>query len=260
MSAKKGELRVGTSGYQYDHWRKVFYPEELPKREWFAHYAARFDTVEMNATFYGLPSPETFDSWRERAPDGFCFALKFSRFGTHQKRLLDPADTIPTFLERAERLRGFLGPILVQLPPHWQADPGRLDAFLAAAPRRHRWAVEFRDPSWLCGSVYGVLERHSAALCIHDKIADHPWRETAGWVYLRFHGEEGYRGNYSAQKLSASAKKVANLLGEGRDVYAYFNNDLGGHAPHNALDLRRYVLHRAGEEVAASGTGARDGA
>jgi uncharacterized protein YecE (DUF72 family) len=248
MATRKGELRVGTSGYQYDHWRRTFYPERLPKREWFSFYATRFDTVEINATFYRLPTAETFDAWREEAPEGFRFALKFSRFGTHQKRLTDPEDTIHLFLERAERLRDFLGPILVQLPPHWQANPGRLDAFLAAAPRCHRWAVEFRDPRWLCEAVYDVLERHRAALCIHDKIKDHPWRQTASWVYLRFHGEEGYRGDYSTQKLSAWAKKVGRVLAEGRDVYAYFNNDLDGHAPSNALDLRRYILRRTGKE------------
>jgi uncharacterized protein YecE (DUF72 family) len=133
-----------------------------------------------------------------------------------------------------------MGVILVQLPPRWKADPGRLEAFLDAAPRRHRWAVEFRDPSWLCREVYDVLRAHNAALCIHDMIEDHPRQVTADWVYLRFHGTD-YSGDYSPQALSGSARRIRRHLDEGRDVLAYFNNDIGGHAIHNAKDLRRFV-------------------
>jgi len=130
----------------------------------------------------------------------------------------------------------------VQLPPRWRADPERLDAFLAAAPGRCRWAVEFRDPSWLCEAVYAVLARRGAALCVHDMIEDHPVRVTAGWVYLRFHG--GRSGCYGPQALAAQARRIAGWAGEGRDVYAFFNNDLGGHAVTNAQQLRRYVAKR----------------
>jgi uncharacterized protein YecE (DUF72 family) len=239
-SARRGELRIGTSGYEYRHWRGDFYPRKLPHRQWFEHYAERFDSVEINNTFYRLPAPEVFDGWRERAPPGFCFALKYSRYATHMKRLRDPEEALARFLEAAERLRGRLGPILVQLPPHWRADPERLDAFLRAAPRRHRFAVEMRDESWLCDEVYDVLRRRGAALVIHDLIERHPSELTAGWTYLRFHGR-GYGGSYSQQALSAWARRIRRWLREGRDVYAYFNNDRGGHAPRNASDLRRLV-------------------
>ncbi len=240
MSRKHGTFRAGTSGWQYDHWSGVFYPPDLPKDRWLEHYARHFDTVEVNNTFYRLPQAGTFDSWRERAPEGFCYALKFSRYGTHLKHLKDPAGSIGLFLERAERLGSLLGPILVQLRPNWKVNLERLNGFLNEAPRRRRWAVEFRDPSWLCQGAYEVLRAHNAALCIHDLIADHPRVVTADWVYLRFHGG-GDGGNYSRQALIAAARQARRHLEEGLDVYAYFNNDVGGYAAANAADLRRYV-------------------
>lgn len=239
---RKGKLRIGTSGYQYDHWRGVLYPEDVPKKRWFEVYAQSFDTVEINNTFYNLPKPETFDHWREEAPKGFLYALKMSRFATHIKRLKDPEEPIGRFLDHAQRLGDQLGPILVQLPPRWKPEPERLDAFLEAAPREHRWAVEVRDERWLTGEVYGVLARHGAALVIHDMIADHPRELTADWCYLRYHGYGGkYEGSYSSQLLGAEAKRIRRMLDDGKDVYAYFNNDEGGHAVRNARDLRRYV-------------------
>ena len=241
MTITKGQFRVGTSGYQYDHWKRVFYPEELPKRDWFAHYAKHFDSVEINNTFYGLPSAETFDAWRKQAPAGFCYTLKFSRFGSHLKRLKDPDSTIETFLKAARRLRKFLGPILVQLPPNWNVDADRLQDFVKAAPRSVRWAFEFRDPSWLCEDVFKILERRNAALCIHDMIDDHPRRITANWIYLRFHGDR-YHGSYSRQALGAQARWIKQQLGDGKDVFAYFNNDTEGHAPRNAAELKQHVL------------------
>jgi uncharacterized protein YecE (DUF72 family) len=233
-------LRVGTSGYAYRHWRGVFYPRELRAADWFAHYAERFDSVEINNTFYRLPEAHVFEEWKSRAPAGFCFALKFSRYGSHMKRLRDPRASIGHFVERARLLGRKLGPVLVQLPPRWKADPGRLDRFLQAAPKRFRFAVEMRDESWLCEPVYRVLRRRRAALCLHDLIGRHPVELTADWVYLRFHGD-GYAGSYSPQALSASARRIIRWLGEGLDVYAYFNNDAGGHAVANAASLRRYV-------------------
>jgi uncharacterized protein YecE (DUF72 family) len=248
MSAR---FRIGTSGWQYDHWRGRFYPEALPKREWFAHYARVFDTVEVNATFYRLPEVKTVAAWREAARPGFRFALKFSRFATHRKRLKDPAQPIGLFLDRARHLGAHLGPILVQLPPRFRADPGRLHAFLEAAPAGLRWAVEVRDARWLRDDVFAVLRRHGASLVIHDLIEDHPRVETADWSYLRFHGgrAERYRGTYPRQALVAEARRVEGELSRGRDVHAYFNNDLAGHAVTDALDLKRYVF--GGEAVKA---------
>ncbi len=232
------QLRIGTSGYQYDHWRGILYPTEIPKRRWFEIYAAHFDTVEVNNTFYRLPETHTFEAWRDQAPPNFCYALKFSRFGTHIKRLKDPEEPIARFTTRASRLGHFLGPILVQLPPNMRPEPERLERFLKAAPRRYRWAVEFRHGDWLREETYALLRRHRAALCIHDKIADHPRVETTDWIYLRYHwGEQD--GSYSADQLAREAEWIRGWRDRGLDVYAYFNNDLNGHAVHNATELRR---------------------
>jgi len=238
-SRKRGSFRVGTSGYQYDHWRGVLYPHDEPKRRWFDLYSQQFDTVEINNTFYNLPKASTFEDWRQSAPGDFLFVLKYSQFGTHMKRLKDPRSHVDVFIERADRLEDHLGPILVQLPPNFHRDGDRLDSFLEAAPNRYRWAVEFRDESWLNDQIYDALRRHGAALCIHDMISDHPRVTTADWVYLRFHC--GDDGDYPYQALVASAKKIECWLTDGLDVYAYFNNDMGGHAVRNAQALRRYV-------------------
>jgi len=235
-----GNIHIGTSGWHYRHWVGPFYPPGTQPEEFLSCYAERFGSVEINNTFYRLPDARVFDAWRQQAPPGFRYALKYSRYATHMKRLRDPAEALGLFLERAERLKGFLGPILVQLPPHWGADPERLDGFLRATPRRQRFAVEVRDPAWLCEPVYAVLRRHRAALVLHDRIDDHPIELTSDWTYLRFHGRD-YGGGYSPQALSAQARRIRRWLGEGHDVYAYFNNDVGGHAPHDAADLRRYV-------------------
>jgi uncharacterized protein YecE (DUF72 family) len=238
MNGDRGTFRVGTSGFHYEHWKGVFYPEDLPKSRWFSHYVRNFDTVELNNTFYRLPSASTFDAWKKQAPKNFCYALKFNRYGSHLLRLKRPRPTIGKFLGVAKRLGKFLGPVLVQLPPRWNVNIPRLESFLAAAPRAVRWAVEFRDSRWLCPEVFAILERHRAALCIHDMIEDHPRTVTATWTYLRYHGEH-YGGSYTPQRLAADARWIRNQLASGKDVYVYFNNDAQGYAVRNAADLKR---------------------
>lgn len=230
--------RIGTSGYAYEHWRGVLYPPDSTPRRWLPLYAARFDTVEINASFYRLPAAATFASWRHQVARDFCFAIKYSRYGSHLKHLRDPRTHLDLFLERIRPLGPQLGPILVQLPPRWRVDVARLDEFLAAAPRRQRWALEFRHPSWLCGEVYAVLRRHGAALCIHDMVPKHPREITTGWTYLRYHGRVA-NGNYTSTRLGREAARIRAYRAAGLDVYAYFNNDLHGHAVWNAAALRR---------------------
>lgn len=202
-----GAFRIGTSGYQYDHWVGALYPEDLPKDRWLERYTEIFDTVEINNTFYQLPAVSTFDDWCHRAPEGFLYALKYSRYGSHLKHLKDPDQHVPNFVERARRLEAHLGPILVQLPPQWNVDLERLEAFLETTPADLRWAVEVRNESWLCDDLYHLLERHQAALVIHDKIEDPPRDTPADWVYLRYHGDD-YAGSYSTQKLTAEAQQI----------------------------------------------------
>jgi len=235
------QCRIGTSGFHYKHWRGIYYPEKLSPKQWFAYYSSRFDTVELNSTFYRLPSEESFDAWRAGAPDGFCFAVKFSRYGSHMMKLKNPKDTIRRFTERAKRLKDHLGPILVQLPPKWDVNAERLRDFLKAAHPRYRWTVEFRDPRWFTKEIYEVLRRYRAALCIHDMIADHPREITADWVYMRFHGGH-YDGNYDDGILRVHAKEINGYLTSGLDVYVYFNNDLHGHAVKNAATLKTILF------------------
>ena len=229
-------VRVGTSGYQYNHWRNVLYPEDLPKKNWFQRYCEVFDTVELNTTFYHQPKDSTYENWQTAAPPDFRYAVKYNRFGTHIKRLKEAPEHVARFLSGAERLKATLGPILVQLPPRFKKNEERLDEFLRAAPRRHRWAVEFRDPSWLDAEIFDLLRSHETALVLHDHIRDHPKILTAEWAYMRFHGGEE-NGNYSDRQLRGTVKLIESLLAKSRTIWVYFNNDQHGHAVHNARDL-----------------------
>jgi uncharacterized protein YecE (DUF72 family) len=225
----------------YRDWRGVVYPADAPSSTWFEHYARLFDTVELNSTFYRLPAASTVEQWERQAPDDFCYAVKVGQFGSHRMKLRDAASWLPRHLDRVERLGTHLGPNLVQLPPRWRRNTGRLDEFLSIAPRHVRWAVEFRDPSWLHDDVFAVLERHGAALCVHDLVARHPWLVTAPWTYVRFHGpaaiDAAYRGRYGRRRLHPIAARLAGWLADGIDVYAYFNNDYEGNAVADATTL-----------------------
>ncbi len=230
--------RVGCSGWVYKHWRGPVYPHDLPGKRWFEHYAGLFDTVEINNSFYRLPTEAAVEGWAAQAPPGFVYALKLGQFGSHRMKLKDAASWLPNHLDRAERLGKTAGPTLVQLPPRWKRNPERLDEFLAVAPKTWRWAVELREASWLHEEVYEVLRRHNAALCIHDLLAGHPWELTAEWTYVRFHGpnalEHKYQGRYGPDRLDPIAERLTGWLAEGCDVYAYFNNDDSGFAVEDA--------------------------
>jgi len=237
-----GRAHVGCSGWVYKDWRGIVYPEKLPQRLWFEHYASLFDTVEINNTFYRLPPPETVDKWREQAPEAFTYAVKLGGFGSHRMKLRDAGSWMPNHLDRACRLGPHLGPNLVQLPPRWRKDVGRLDEFLSHCPRELRWAVELRDESWVADDVLATLERHGAALVIHDLLPRHPQVRTTDWTYIRFHGpnaiEQPYNGLYGGRRLSRMAGRLQAWLDDGCDVYAYFNNDWYGHAVTDARWLR----------------------
>ena len=241
-TTRAGRVRVGCSGWVYRDWRGTVYPEDLPQRRWFESYAARFDTVELNSTFYRLPTTAAVDRWAEQAPPGFVFAAKLGAFCTHRMKLRDASSWLPNHLDRVRRLGPALGPTLVQLPPRWRRDVGRLDEFLSLAPRTVRWAVELRDPSWLHDDVYAVLERHRAALCVHDLLDGHPWVQTTDWMYLRFHGPDArnqkYVGRYGGRRLWRTAERLATWADAGFDAYAYFNNDFDGAAVADATWFR----------------------
>jgi uncharacterized protein YecE (DUF72 family) len=243
-------LRVGCSGWSYRDWRGPVYPPELPQRRWFDQYQQLFDTVELNSTFYRLPSTATVTGWASAARPGFVFAIKVGAFGTHRKKLLDAPAWLPNHIDRVERLGDHLGPNLVQLPPRWKRNAARLDEFLAAVPGAMRWAVELREPSWVHDDVFEVLRRHDVALCLHDLLPQHPFELTADWTYVRFHGPDAirrpYHGVYGSAGLDSWVTRLGGLLDAGRDVYAYFNNDWHGHAVSDATALRQRLLHARG--------------
>lgn len=224
-----GQVRVGCSGWSYPDWRRLVYPADVPQRRWLEHYVSLFDTVEINNTFYRLPPPSTVEAWAAQAPEGFIYALKVGAFGTHRMKLRDAASWLANHVDRAQRLGPALGPNLVQLPPGWKLNIGRLEEFFAVAPGWIRWAVELREPSWLHDDVFSLLARHGAALCLHDLLPNHPWELTTDWTYIRFHGpqalERKYWGRYGAERLSPIADRLGAMVGDGHDVYAYFNND-----------------------------------
>ena len=238
-----GRWRIGTSGWVYPHWRGVFYPPRLAQARWFGHYAGHFDTVEINNTFYRLPSEQVFDRWREQAPQGFTYAVKASRYITHLRRLKDCAEPLERFLGRARRLGDRLGPILYQLPPRWRANPQRLAAFAALLPTDLCHVFEFRDPRWFVDPVRDVLTQHNLSFCIFDlpDVRCPRW-VTGPIVYIRFHGSGTlYAGRYSREELATWAETIRQFLSAGHDVYVYFNNDAFAHAVINARELREFL-------------------
>jgi uncharacterized protein YecE (DUF72 family) len=234
--------RVGCSGWMYRDWRGFVYPEKLPQRLWLERYAEVFDTVEVNNTFYRLPSRDAVTAWAESTPAGFTFTVKVSRYLTHIKRLTMVADGMKRLHERIEPLieADKLGPLLWQFPANFQRDDGRLGKALDELPEG-RHCFEFRHETWFCEEVYSALRRHDVALV----IGDHPERPfqshelTTGWTLVRFHhGHRGRGGNYSDSELDEWAHRIAQWRRRA-EVWAYFNNDWKAYAPRNARRLSR---------------------
>jgi uncharacterized protein YecE (DUF72 family) len=233
-------IRVGTSGWQYDDWREVFYPAEVPTREWLSYYVTNFDTVEVNATFYRLPTQNVVRQWAQTVPDGFVMTVKASRYLTHIKRLKEPQEPVARLLDRTEPLRenGSHGPVLLQLPPAFPAAPDRLEATLAAFAGRLPIAVEPRDRSWFCKDVENLLSSYGAALVWADREGRSvgPLWTTAEWRYLRLHhGRHGWR--YDQRDL----RRWAHRMTEVDAGFIYTNNDPGGAAVDDARRLRDLV-------------------
>ena len=234
--------RIGTSGWSYDHWDGVLYRPGLPSRDRLARYIEVFDTVELNASFYRWPPPASFASWRRRLPSGFELTVKAPRGLTHARRLYGPEQWIERMAASLHELAGRRGPILIQLPPGMQRDDDRLDYFLARVPEWMRPVVEFRHPSWSDDAVFALLERHRTGYCVMSG-AGLPCnlRATADLVYIRLHGPDRgslYAGSYSADDLAWWAERIREWEAQGRQVYAYFNNDGGGNAVRDARALR----------------------
>ncbi len=236
-------IHIGTSGWVYPHWRGIFYPQDLPQPAWFDFFAHHFDTVEINNTFYRLPGAGTSAAWSKQAPPGFRYSVKANRYLTHLKKLKPPADGLDRFFSRARRLGTSLGPILWQLPPGWHANPDRLRDHAGRLPHELTHVFEFRDPDWFQGRVRRTLELHQLTFGIYDMVGHEcPLWVTSPTVYLRFHGPAvEYGGQYGEGRLGVWIDRIRSWSSEGLDVYAYFNNDLGGFAVEDALRLRRMV-------------------
>ena len=232
---------IGTSGWTYDHWKGRFYPQELPKKSWFDYYAGVFQSVEVNATFYRSFKDQTYQNWRERAPQGFGYVLKAPQLITHRKYLLDVDEDIRTFYQSCTLLMDKFEMILLQVAPNMPYDLQRLQKALSAFPDPARVAVEFRRPEWLNPDTIGLLRATGAAICNVDspqqRITDNL---TSDRAYLRLHGRNRwYAYNYSDAELSEIADLARNLVTKGaRRVYIFFNNDYEGYAPANALALQ----------------------
>ena len=238
-------VRIGTSGWEYRHWKGRFYPRDLVHDRWLEHYATEFDTVELNNSFYRLPSAKQFGTWGRRVPGDFRFAVKASRYLTHVKRLRDPREPVERFWRSARHLGPRLGPVLYQLPPRWNPDLERLEAFLAAVPDAAQ-AIEFRDRRWYGDETTRLLERAEVALCLHDMPGSQTEPRAIGpLVYVRFHGAGAkYGGTYSPQRLAAWADRIVAWAADGLPVWAYFNNDAAAHAVRDAERLRAFVARR----------------
>ncbi|MBW0016991.1 MAG: DUF72 domain-containing protein [Mycobacterium sp.] len=238
-------VRIGTSGWSYNHWTDVLYPPRLPAARRLSRYVEVFDTVELNASFYRWPKDSTFAGWRDRLPDGFTMSVKAHRGLTHYRRLASPEPWIERFEHCWQLLGDRRGVLLVQLHPEQQRDDARLDSFLSAVPASIRVAMELRHPSWNDPAVYAALARHRAAYVVMSGggLACIP-RATTDLVYVRMHGpypDAMYAGSYTARQLRQWADRITAWRDERRDVWIYFNNDLGGHAVRNALSLRELL-------------------
>jgi uncharacterized protein YecE (DUF72 family) len=237
------KYRIGCSGWYYEHWRRLYYPKGLPKPEWLEFYARQFDTVELNNSFYKLPSEKAFTNWRESTPDSFIFAVKVSRFITHIKRLANLGSAVESFLSRAGLLGEKLGPLLYQLPPNMKRNDELLQHFLSSLPREYQHVVEFRHESWIDDVVFDILREHSVGLCVFDMPdLGYPLIATSDFTYIRLHGSEGlYCSCYSDRELSQWAQRIARLSKDVKVGYIYFNNDAEAFAVKNAITLASYL-------------------
>jgi len=234
------KLFIGTSGYSYDDWVDEFYPLDIASNQRLNYYAEHFNTVEINNSFYNLPTKKTFQNWSDSVGGDFVFAIKANRYITHMKNLMVNREPIDRLLERTQPLGSKLGPILFQLPPQWNVNIERLREFIQVLPGNYQFVFEFRNGSWYTEEIYNILKEDNLGFCIHDhQDASSPEMVTADFAYFRFHGPDGYyQSKYSDEELENYKLRIMNYLEEGLSVYCYFNNDFQGFAIDNAKKLK----------------------
>jgi len=236
------QVYVGTSGWSYDHWKGVFYPENLSYGKELDYYTQHFNTVEINSTFYHLPKFSTWKGWRVRTPPDFIFSVKGSRFITHILKLDNSRDPLINLITGAKVLGKKLGTVLFQLPEHVEANHDRLAKFVELLPEEIRIALEFRHPTWFHTKTYSILEQAGVSLVITD-VPQYPskFRYTADFVYVRLHGSRRPGGGYTTEELKNWSARIKRWSNRGLDVFFYFNNDNGGHAVKNAMELKELL-------------------
>jgi len=234
---------IGTSGWVYKHWRGLFYPQKLGQAKWLEFYSQHFAKVELNNTFYHLPSEQAFAGWRDRTSPGFVYSVKVSRLITHLKKLRNVEEALDNFLSRARILGEKLGPLLYQLPPNMPRNEPLLEAFLRLLPADSSHIFEFRHESWFDEEVIALLRKHNVGFCIYDMPGvTTPVLATSDVAYIRFHGSAAMYGScYSDAELEAWATKIAHLGERLASVYVYFNNDDEAFAVSNAKTLANYL-------------------
>ena len=239
----KGVVRIGTSGWHYDHWKGPFYPPKSRGEDMLQYYCQQLDTVEVNNSFYRLPTASAVKGWVQQTPDEFLFAVKASRYITHNRKLKEPKQSAARFLKVADGFGKKLGPILFQFPSSWRVNRERLRDFLAAVGKNRRLVFEFRNPTWHVEEIYRTLQEFNAAFCIFEiGGVRSPVKVTADFVYVRLHGPgRAYQGRYAAAALRKWAGQIEAWSREGRDVFFFFDNDQDGFAALNAVELRRIV-------------------
>jgi uncharacterized protein YecE (DUF72 family) len=239
---RKNKIHIGTSGWYYKHWLGPFYPKDLNPSQFLDFYITHFNTVEINNSFYMLPKEETFDKWWKAVPEDFLFAIKASRYITHNKKLKEGKVSFGNFIEKADALKEKLGPILFQLPPGWKINFERLEEFLEGLPKGPEYTFEFRNYTWFDDRIYELLARYNAALCLYELNAvQTPRIVTADFIYIRLHGPgEAYQGQYKEKILQGWADDFAKWR-KANKIYCYFDNDEKGYAAMDALRLKEMV-------------------
>lgn len=240
---KKGKIYIGTSGWNYKHWKKNFYPEDIKQKDWLKFYSEKFDTVEINNSFYRLPEKKTFKNWKDTVSKNFVFSVKASRYITHMKKLKDPKESVSNFIDNSKSLKEKLGPILFQLPPNWKFNKKRFQNFLKKLSKKYNYTMEFRNSTWWNDDVFKLLKKNNIAFCIYElENTTTPKKITADFVYVRLHGPDGkYKGIYNKKALSYWAKLFNKWLSNKKDIFCYFDNDEKGFAAKNALQLKNLI-------------------
>jgi uncharacterized protein YecE (DUF72 family) len=236
-------VHIGTSGWSYSHWAEKFYPDGLKNKRWLNYYSGQFNTVEINSSFYHLPTPQTFMTWKESTGTDFLFSVKASRYITHIKRLIDCREAFNRLLAAAKELGEKLGPFLFQLPPNMSKNENRLEEFLKILPVKYKYAFEFRNESWLTGDIYDLLKNAGCAFVISSSPG-FPYKEeiTADFCYIRMHGPRDlYSSSYSNDELKKISSLIKKNLNKSIESYVYFNNDAKCYAVENARTLIEMV-------------------